>query len=144
MHGVMVGQPIPRTGDPLADFREARRQVQAALDDPACTTPEVRTPAGTMSVADHIDQVLSDDMVLHGWDLARATGQDETIPDSDVRHLWDIATSLPADIVEKARTPGGFGPGIEVYGPEVPVPDDAPLQDRLLGYVGRDPVSKSS
>lgn len=26
-----------------------------------------------------------------------------------------------------------------VYGPAVPVPDDAPLQDRLLGLVGRDP-----
>ncbi len=143
MHGVMVGHPIPRTDDPLADFREARRQVQAALDDPASATTEVRTPAGPMSVADHIDQVLSDDIVLHGWDLARATGQDETIPDSDVRHLWNIATSLPADVIEKARTPGGFGPGIEVYGQEVPVPEDAPLQDRLLGYVGRDPVSKS-
>ncbi|ANZ40692.1 TIGR03086 family protein [Lentzea guizhouensis] len=143
MHGVMVGRPIPRTGDPLADFREARRQVQAALDDPASATTEVPTPAGPMTVIDHIDQVLSDDMVLHGWDLARATGQDETIPDSDVRRLWDIATSLPAEIIEKARTPGGFGPGIEVYGPEVQVPDGASLQDRLLGYVGRDPMSKN-
>jgi hypothetical protein len=37
------------------------------------------------------------------------------------------------------RTPGKFGPGIVVYGPEVPVPADAPLQDRLLGLIGRDP-----
>lgn len=45
--------------------------------------------------------------------------------------------------MERFRTPGAFGPGIEVYGAEVPVPPDAPLQDRLLGYVGRDPVSKN-
>lgn len=143
MHGVMVGGPIPRTEDPLADFLEARRQVEEVLANPASTTTEVGTPAGPMTVADHIDQVLSDDMVLHGWDLARATGQDETIPDSDVERLWAIAMALPVDVIEKSRTPGAFGPGIEVYGPEVEVPDDAPLQDRLLGYVGRDPVSKN-
>ena len=37
------------------------------------------------------------------------------------------------------RIPDAFGPGIVVFGPEVPVPDDAPLQDRLLGLMGRDP-----
>lgn len=80
---------------------------------------------------------------VHGWDLARATGQDETIPADDVERLWHQATSVPPEVMERFRTPGAFGPGIEVYGPEVPVPQDAPLQDRLLGYVGRDPVSKS-
>ena len=45
--------------------------------------------------------------------------------------------------MERFRTPGAFGPGIEVYGAEIEVPQDAPLQDRLLGYVGRDPMSKS-
>ncbi len=41
--------------------------------------------------------------------------------------------------MEKYRTPGAFGPGVEVYRPEVKVPQDAPLQDRLLGLIGRDP-----
>lgn len=142
MHGVMVGHPIPRTDDVLADFREARRQVEAELASDRAAN-EVNTPTGPMTVADHIDQVLSDDMVLHGWDLARATGQDETIPAADVERLWDIATNIPPEVMAKCRTPGAFGPGIEVYGPEIPVAPDAPLQDRLLGYVGRDPVSKS-
>ena len=26
------------------------------------------------------------------------------------------------------------------YGPRVPVPDDAPAQDRMLGFIGRDPA----
>lgn len=142
MHGVMVGHPIPRTDDVLADFREARRQVEQELaSDRASAT--VTTPTGPMTVADHIDQVLSDDMVLHGWDLARATGQDETIPASDVERLWKIAMGIPPEVMAKCRTPGAFGQGIEVYGPEIPVPSDAPLQARLLGYVGRDPMSKS-
>ena len=37
------------------------------------------------------------------------------------------------------RTPGAFGPGVVVFGPRVIVPDDAPMQDRLLGLLGRDP-----
>ena len=142
MHGVMLGQQLPRTDDPLTDFREARRQVQEALDSDRARE-EVSTPGGPMTLEDHIDQVVSDDLVLHGWDLARATGQDETIPAADLERLWASATSVPADLMERFRTPGAFGPGIEVYGPEIPVPEDAPLQDRLLGYVGRDPVSKS-
>ncbi|SFR27561.1 TIGR03086 family protein [Lentzea waywayandensis] len=142
MHGVMLGHPIPRTEDPLTDFREARRQVQEALESDRARS-EVSTPAGPMTLEDHVDQVVSDDLVLHGWDLARATGQDETIPATDVERLWATATAVPAELMERFRTPGAFGPGIEVYGAEVKVPDDAPLQDRLLGYVGRDPMSKS-
>ncbi|GGM91009.1 hypothetical protein GCM10011609_30270 [Lentzea pudingi] len=142
MHGVMLGHPIERTEDPLTDFREARRQVQAALESDRATT-EVSTPAGPMTLEDHVDQVVSDDLVLHGWDLARATGQDETIPATDVERLWATATAVPADLMERFRTPGAFGPGIEVYGAEIAVPPDAPLQDRLLGYVGRDPMSKN-
>lgn len=143
MHGVMLGVAIPRTSDPLTDFREARRQVQEALDSDRAVS-EVSTPAGPMTLEDHIDQVVSDDLVLHGWDLARATGQDETISAEDVERLWATATSIPPEVMERFRAPGAFGPGIEVYGPEVPVTADAPLQDRLLGYVGRDPMSKKS
>ncbi|WP_394619185.1 maleylpyruvate isomerase N-terminal domain-containing protein [Lentzea sp. JNUCC 0626] len=141
MHGVMVGQPIPRTEDPLTDFRTARRMVEEALVSRGAE--EVSTPAGPMPLEDHVDQVVSDDLVLHGWDLARATGQDETIPATDVERLWAAAVSVPAELMERFRTPGAFGPGIEVYGPEVPVAQDASLQDRLLGYVGRDPMSKN-
>jgi hypothetical protein len=77
--------------------------------------------------------------VLHGWDLARTTGQDETIDPEDVERLWSMTTAIPAELMEKYRTPGAFGPGVEVFGPEVKVPEDAPLQDRLLGLIGRDP-----
>ena len=43
------------------------------------------------------------------------------------------------DIPAEMRIPDAFGPGIVVFGPEVEVPDDAPLQDRLLGALGRHP-----
>ena len=64
---------------------------------------------------------------LHAWDLARATGQDETLDPDVVQMLWDFYSVLPMD---GYRAHGAFGP-------EVAVPESAPLQDRLLGYIGR-------
>jgi uncharacterized protein (TIGR03086 family) len=117
----------------------ARRDVQAVLEDPGLAGIECDTPSGRMPVEQQIDEVVSDDMVLHGWDLARATGQDDTMDPEDVERLWSITTAIPAELMEKYRTPGAFGPGVEVFGPEVKVPEDASLQDRLLGLIGRDP-----
>jgi uncharacterized protein (TIGR03086 family) len=125
--------------DPLGAFRAARADVEAVLADPALAANECSTPMGTMTVEQQIDEVVSDDMAQHGWDLARATGQDDTIDPVDVERLWRITSAIPADVMERYRTPGEFGPGIEVFGPAMPVPADAALQDRLLGLIGRDP-----
>ncbi len=146
MHGVMLRpldkglSPSPSVSqDPLAAFKSARRDIEAVLDDPELAGTQCDTPGGRMTVERQVDEVISDDMVLHGWDLARATGQDDTMEPQDVERLWSSTTAIPADLMEKFRTPGAFGPGVEVFGPEVPVSDDAPLQDRLLGFIGRDP-----
>jgi uncharacterized protein (TIGR03086 family) len=146
MHAAML-RPVHRAlgpapsveDDPLAAFRSARADVQAVLDSRELAEAECDAPTGRMSVERQIDEVLSDDLVLHGWDLARATGQDDTMDPEDVARLWSSALAIPAELMQRLRTPGAFGPGIEVYGPEVAVPADAPLQDRLLGLLGRDP-----
>jgi uncharacterized protein (TIGR03086 family) len=143
MHGYMlrpVGPSLPPSGDePLAAFRAARAAVEEVLADPALAGQQADTPAGRMTVAEQIDQVVSDDLVLHGWDLARATGQDDAMDPVDVERLWAATSAIPPDLMERYRTPGAFGPGVEVFGPEVAVPEDAPLQDRLLGLIGRNP-----
>ncbi|MFI5692195.1 TIGR03086 family metal-binding protein [Kribbella sp. NPDC051586] len=142
MHGVMltpVARRLERSDDPLIAFQEARAAVEDVLDDPVSALTESDTPGGRMTAERHIDQVVSDDLVLHGWDLARATGQDETIEPVDLDRLWATAVAIPPDMMAKYRTPGAFGEGIEVYGAEVPVAPDAPLQDRLLGLLGREP-----
>lgn len=146
MHGYML-MPVGRSldgaatvqEDPLAAFQAARAAVEAVLADPALAKQESGTPAGPMTTEAHIDQVISDDLVLHGWDLARATGQDETMDPGDVERLWSSNSSIPPELIEMYRTPDAFGPGVEVFGPEVVVPADAPLQDRLLGFIGRTP-----
>jgi uncharacterized protein (TIGR03086 family) len=147
MHEVMF-RPLNRTlspapalaDDPLGTFKAARADVEALLHDPALAATEVDAPAGRLTVEQHVDQVPSADMVLHGWDLARATGQDDTIDPAEVEAMWAGMSAMPAELLEQLRTPGAFGPGVEVFGPEVTVSEDAPLQDRLLGLIGRDPA----
>jgi uncharacterized protein (TIGR03086 family) len=143
MHGVML-RPYGRTAapaptvddDPLAAFRAARSEVEAILDDPELAARQTESPAGTMPGADMVDQVASADLVLHRWDLARATGQDDTIDADELAGMWPGLQDIP----EIMRVPEAFGPGVVVFGPAVEVPDDAPLQDRALGLVGRDPA----
>lgn len=68
------------------------------------------------------------EVVVHGWDLATATGQPF---EPDERTLRDCLAHV-AEFVPKAPLP-------ELWGPAVPVPPDAPLLDRILGITGRRP-----
>ena len=122
--------------DPLAAFRAARSEVEAILEDRGLATRRTESPAGTMAGADMVDQVASADLVIHRWDLARATGQDDAIDPEELERMWPAFQQIP-DVM---RVPGAFGPGITVFGPVVDVPADASLQDRALGLVGRDPA----
>ena len=100
------------------------------LDDPALADTEYDGQFGrTTRSSDTIDQFMGFDLVVHGWDLARATGQDETIDPAEVERTWE------AVVGSSARTMREYG----VTGPEVDVPPDASKQDRLLGLLGRQP-----
>jgi uncharacterized protein (TIGR03086 family) len=68
------------------------------------------------------------DSLLHGWDLARATGQDTTMPDGLAQAAYGIVHGAFTDDQRKG-----------VFGPELPVGDDATAQEKLLAYTGRDP-----
>ncbi|MEU5511242.1 TIGR03086 family metal-binding protein [Streptomyces fungicidicus] len=73
--------------------------------------------------------VAVDELVVHGWDLARATGQ-AYVPDPAA--LAASHAFLRAAAEESERGDG-------IFGPVVPVPSDAPLLDRTIGLSGRDP-----
>jgi len=142
MHAVML-RPLDREltpapsvqDDPLAAFTSARADIEAVLDDPDAAARPCDTPMGSVTAENHIDGVVSEDMVIHGWDLARATEQDDTIDPYELERMWPAVQKIGPEL----RTPGAFGPGIVVFGPEVTVSADAPLQDRVLGLLGRDP-----
>jgi uncharacterized protein (TIGR03086 family) len=102
-------------------FRAIRSHVQRVLDDPA-TAPEIAT---------YLDLSVSFDLPQHGWDLAMATGQDPTIDPGEVELLWGSLSEAPS--VWDWQRENGW------YAAPIAVPADAPLQDRVLGLIGRDP-----
>ena len=72
--------------------------------------------------------IYTSDVFLHQWDLARATGQDETLDGTKCAVM--LEGMLPMD--EVLRQSGQ-------YGPRVQVPDDADVQTKLLAFIGRNP-----
>lgn len=69
------------------------------------------------------------DILVHGWDLARAIGADDTLPAAAVEAVQMGLERAPAEMI---RNPGVFGPIVEV-------PADASAQDKLIAFVGRQP-----
>jgi len=126
--GVKVELRESVADDPVKAWTEAREAMQALLDDPERAGAEYDGHFGRTSVERTVDKFLGFDLVVHGWDLSRATGQDETLPPDEVERVYADALKLGDNL----RLDG-------VCGPEVPVPEDAPLQDRLLGLLGRTP-----
>ncbi|QBI56366.1 TIGR03086 family metal-binding protein [Streptomonospora litoralis] len=113
---------------PVAAWHEARAALQEVLNDPAKAAAEYDGYFGRISVGSTVDQFLAFDLVVHSWDLARATGQDETLPADEVERTFEMARGLGDNL----RMEG-------VCGPEVEVPESASEQDRMLAFVGRRP-----
>jgi uncharacterized protein (TIGR03086 family) len=78
--------------------------------------------------------VALDELVLHGWDVARASGQDYACDEQTLEAVYSFVAPFSVPGMEAQRE-GLFGPVIEV-------PDAAPQLDRLLGLSGRDPAWK--
>lgn len=113
------GQDPPELlgADPVADFTAARRETRETFGEPGVIA---RTgPSLGVAMADQL---------LHGWDLAKATGQDPEMPAG----LPEAAYATIHGLFTDEQRPGVFKPELEV-GP------DASAQDRLLAYTGRDP-----
>ncbi len=114
--------------DPVAAYAEASAAALAAAGDGDALTRLHVTPLGEMP-----GPVLAGftilDIFVHGWDLARATGQSAVLDDAVAAHVMGFAQQALDG--EQAR--GGR------IGPAVAVPESAPLGDRLAGYLGRQP-----
>lgn len=86
------------------------------------------TRAGGMDLPGEVAGLVAlDEVALHGWDLARATGQRYAIDDSTATALHEFVSGF-----DPAGTPGMFGPAVDLSG-------DAPVFDRVLARSGRDP-----
>lgn len=127
--GIELGTGVSADDDPEAAWLAHAAAVQALLDDPASGEQMLENPhLGRLPVHQAVDRFYTTDVFLHTWDLARATGQDDRL---DPQLCADLLAGMePLD--DLLRSSGQ-------YGPRVPVPADAGPQDRLIGFIGRDP-----
>ena len=70
-----------------------------------------------------------EEVVVHNWDVAKATGQELVIDPTVGQMIYDWGISIPLD---DFRDHGAFGP-------EVAVSASASIVDRLVGLLGRQP-----
>jgi uncharacterized protein (TIGR03086 family) len=135
VNGPTTSTPPAKVTEPLPDDWRAvlnRRLAELAdawKDDAAWAGT---TMAGGVEMpAEVMGLVALDEVLLHGWDLARATGQPYEPSDAEAEAVLPVVTPSPDD-------PDGVGRE-GLFGPVVDVSDDAPPFHRTLGLAGRDP-----
>ncbi len=115
--------------DPVGAWRVQSEAIQALLDDPDTPAKTLSNPhIGEIPLDEAVNNFYTADVFMHSWDLARATGQDETLdPDKCAELLAGM------EQYEDAMRSSGQ------YGPRVEVPADADVQTRMLAFIGRQP-----
>jgi uncharacterized protein (TIGR03086 family) len=110
--------PVPTTtlgDDPVADFEQARAEMLRTFAQP-----------GVIDKTGPSLGIAFSDQLLHGWDLARATGQDETMPDGLPEAAYEMIHGRFTDEQRKG-----------IFKPEVTVAANSSAQEKLLAYTGR-------
>ena len=106
---------------------EVDPKVLAAAQRPGAMEKKYDTPFGEMSGGEFMFGAFMDN-VVHGWDLAKATGQNTDLNEAHSQ----IVHGAFAPMMDGMRQGGAFGP-------EVAVADEASIQNKLLGMMGRQP-----
>jgi hypothetical protein len=138
---VLAGRTIAEVGDEhehlktdpgMADYGAYSAKAIAAAE--ALDHPDkiVHLSYGDFPAREYLKHITSF-RGFRAYDIAQWIGVNTELPGDLVQGMWDEF----APEVEAWRAMG-------VFGPAIPVPDDAPLQDRLLGLVGRDPSTRHS
>src|SRR5919199_6492345 len=128
---ILRGEPPPAATDvlgdrPLAAYRDSASALLDAFRQPGALERVVTVPFGTVPgrVALHL---RSTELLVHGWDLARATGQAVHFPEEMAEQELAF-TRASLSQIPPGRTP---------FGPPQPVAEDAPAVDRLAALLGR-------
>jgi uncharacterized protein (TIGR03086 family) len=103
--------------DPVADFDRARAETLKTFGKDGV----IEKTGPSLGIA-------FSDQLLHGWDLAKATGQDATMPAGLPEAAYEMIHGKFTDEQRKG-----------VFKPEVQLGPKASAQDKLLAYTGRDP-----
>jgi len=113
--------------DPAAAYAEASAAALAAAAAGDALTRVHVTPLGEMP-GPALAGFTTLDILVHGWDLARATGQPADLDGRLAAHALGFAAQA---ITADTRAPR--------IGPAVPVAPDAPVTHRLVAFLGRNP-----
>jgi uncharacterized protein (TIGR03086 family) len=125
-------QPPPdfvSQGNYAETFNTAADMNIAGWSTPGVMDTPIELPFGTMPGKEAIRIALLE-QVVHGWDLAKATGQDTEIPEQLAAPMLDGVKKI---------IPPGVRPEQLPFGPEVTVPDSASTTEKLVAYLGRQP-----
>jgi len=114
--------------DHRASFHRACDDALDAFAVPGALDRLVHVPVGEMPARMALNIAIVD-LTTHAWDLAKATGQSTDLDPETAGIAYRAALTLVSD---DQRATGRFGP-------RVPVPDDAPMADRLAALTGRTP-----
>jgi uncharacterized protein (TIGR03086 family) len=114
--------------EPTAAYEREAAGLKEAWSDPSLLERTCELPFGTVPgvMAANMGFV---EMLVHGWDIAKATGQQPDLDPELSEAALAIMTRIPAD---QMRQPG-------VFGPEVSCSEGATIHDRLAAFLGRQP-----
>jgi uncharacterized protein (TIGR03086 family) len=113
-------------GDLRAQWSEATAALLDAVNDAEKAARSVQGVAGPIPFGSLVGGIGCSDTALHTWDLARATGQDESLDPEAVAHC----DALLASFGDAIRRPGAFGDAL-------PCPEDTDPQTKFLRLAGR-------
>jgi uncharacterized protein (TIGR03086 family) len=126
------GVPEPVEGDLVDAYRQASADLLAAWRTPGALDT-TRDFAGRQVPAVYMLGLHRTEVVLHGWDVAKAVGRTD---DLDPRLAESALAFSRAMLRPEFRGTPAEG---RHFGHEVPVPEGAPAYDRLAGWMGRSP-----
>jgi uncharacterized protein (TIGR03086 family) len=134
-----IGERTAPPADPRADNLESGWRARIASDLSALAdawdVPDAwdgMTQAGGQDLPGAMaGRIALDELVVHGWDIARATSQS---------YDCDAATLNVVELTVIQVRAGHVGDLPGLFGPVVPVGDDATVLDRVLSLTGRDPA----
>jgi uncharacterized protein (TIGR03086 family) len=117
--------------DPVVKYTASAADLLAAFAEPGALERVVTVPAGTVpgAVAVHL---RTTEALVHGWDLARATGLPFDVPDQ----LAEAELAFSRPMLER------IPPERRRFAPAQPVAENAPAIDRLAALLGRSPTGR--
>ncbi|MGI5165511.1 TIGR03086 family metal-binding protein [Spirillospora sp. CA-253888] len=131
------GERHPRRADPGDDdlidaYIDAAESLLKAWQRPGAFERTIRMPSGEVTAAWTFGRQVTE-LVLHAWDIAKATGQPTDLDPELGRYALTWGRENLGPEHRAAATDG------EHIGPAVPAPEDASLYERVAALGGRDP-----